>query len=246
MTCVRDGAKPWRVSFLDELKAYLERVELLARAGKPDLAAHRKHLLEALRERERDGLEERRLRRLHDVWSERLAPFCSELSRLLIEGLGSGSSPAELTRLVNVALSRELGLGASTGSAVEDMELDRLALLARDSVDEAQSYIPRYCLEIRAVRRAGEDLQRTPIGQIFLELPPRDAIRWLLALEVTQAWGPDDPWRLSRMSAQAILKAGRWFEIWNDDGASSRVPAVDETLNRLEELGLLMIDLRSR
>lgn len=239
---MRDGAKPWRVNFLDELKAYLERVELLARAGKPDLAAHRKHLLEALRQRERDGVEKQALRKLHDVWSERLAPFCTELTRLLVEGLGSGCSSSELTRLVNIALSRELGLSASTGSAVEDLELDRLALLARNSIDEAQSDIARYCLEIRAVRRAGEDLQRTPIGQIFLELPPRDTIRWLLALEVTQAFGPYDEWRLSRTSAQAILKAGRWPEFWYDEDGSSRVPAASATLRRLGKLGLITID----
>ena len=88
----------------------------------------------------------------------------------------------------------------SPGSHAKDVELDNLRL---HPIHEAprELTVPRYALELRAVRRAGDDQVRTPIGKLILELPDKDAVRWLLAAEVVQSRGPRDEWRISSDAA---------------------------------------------
>jgi signal transduction histidine kinase len=76
----------------------------------------------------------------------------------------------------------------------------------RDYLERPDQMEERYALEIRAVRRSGGKRILTPIGRLILELPDRDALRWMLAVEAVQAHGVEDEWRLSRTSATKLLK----------------------------------------
>lgn len=67
--------------------------------------------------------------------------------------------------------------------------------------------IMRYAVELRLIRPQGASIEVTPMGDVLLDLVGRDAIRWLLAVEVVQSVGSDDEWRLSRNHAAALATA---------------------------------------
>jgi signal transduction histidine kinase len=100
--------------------------------------------------------------------------------------------------------------------------------------------IPRYALEIRAVRRAGHGQAITPIGKLILELPDRDALRWMLAVEVVQSRGPRDEWRISADSAANLLERSEGFGAWDEGDAPW--PVEWSVLRRLAGLGLVKIE----
>jgi hypothetical protein len=229
------------VKFLDELRAYLEQPRPPAPTVVPDVAAHRRHLLDALERAEKRGLDVKTVRRELKRWNnEKLKDYVRALGRVLTTSLAHGSPPADLERLINIALDRELDLDTSTGSRAKDAELDRLRLHTMYG-DPGDSRVPRYALEVRAVRRGGADRWLTPIGKLILELPDKDAVRWMLAAESVQSRGPLDEWRLSLDAASSLLASSEGSHRW-DDGDPPAWPVEWHTLRRLSELGL--VDLK--
>ncbi len=230
------------VSFLDDVRRCLERPEgsSWALSG---LGAHRKTLLDALEALEARGEPEEKIERLHDVWSDKLGSFVQEMQRLLADGLAHGERDSELHALVDVALRRRLGLSDSAGSRIRDRELDRLSsevLFSIQRPERIPSLWPeRYALEVRALRRAEGETTITPIGRLVLGLPERDAVRWLLAVEVAQSRGPSDPWRMSRSAALRLVESRRLRVFWY---GSETWPAHPQTLDRLAALGILSFE----
>jgi signal transduction histidine kinase len=159
----------------------------------------------------------------------------------LVNGLAHGASARDVTDLINISLSRRLGLEASTGSFIRDAELDRLSLEVSDTGPGDERTIKQYALEIRAVRGIGGRRQLTPLGRIAVELPERDVLRWLLTAEAVQSRGPRDQWRLSRTAA-AELRAhpqcsrSPWWE------GEDPFPAAWQTMERLSEMGILSLE----
>jgi signal transduction histidine kinase len=253
------------VKFLDDLRAYLERPLPPRSSFVPDVAAHRRHLLDSLEALEkqrrnagasRNNLEEatelreqqvkqdkeeRAIRRLHGYWSDgHLADFVRGVARALGNGLGHGAASEEIERLVNIAIDRDLGLSASTGSYAKDMELDRLiGEYARDESQEP-SRIDRYALAVRAVRRVDGGRVLTPIGKLIPELPDRDALRWMLAAEVVQSDGQDDEWRLSREGAANLLRHSEGWRYYGDTDQAPW-PVRGDVFDRLSQTGIVKL-----
>lgn len=84
---------------------------------------------------------------------------------------------------------RRTRLSACEGAALAgaDAERGQLGLFS----------LRRYAEELGLVRRSDSDVQVRPAGAILFGLRGADAVRWLLALEVTGALGDGDPWRIS-------------------------------------------------
>jgi signal transduction histidine kinase len=230
------------VSFLDDVRRALEQPERAA-AALGGLGGHRRTLLDALEELEAAGAPEEKIERLHDVWSGELGPFVQEMRRLLADGLAHGEPAAVIGSLVDIALRRRLGLPDSARSRTRDRELDRISSDVRFSIDRPARVSPQspeqYALEVRALRRSEGSFVVTPIGRLVLDLPEREAIRWLVAVEISQSRGPADPWRLSRSAAARIARAARLRVFWY---ASESWPAHLETLDRLAAFGLLSFE----
>ena len=176
----------------------------------PDVRDHRAHVVKRLVEMEKAGRPEKELWRAHNKWTpDRVGQFARTLGQALLDDFGQAASTEEIKAWVNVALDRELGLSASTGSAVRDWEIERLKderwPSAGDSVrDEAE--VALYADSIRATRLQGDQRVMTPIGRLVHELPDNDAHRWLLAAEAVQSDGVEDQRRLCRESAAFLLK----------------------------------------
>jgi signal transduction histidine kinase len=234
------------VAFLDDLKRYLERPEPVFA---PDVAAHRKHLVHSLGRLEQSGVLPEQVVRTYASLSDRLQGFTTMNGVLLQESFGKGEPVETLANFVNIALEREMGLHTSTGSQVKDFELDRVRRAVNEDMQSGRWWqiekqytdrakVEQYALELRAVKRTGAQRVTTAIGKLILDLPRRDAIRWILAAEATQAQDVGDDWRLSCWAATALLEepSGE-YSILEDEDRS--VPATWKTMKRLSALCLV-------
>ena len=77
--------------------------------------------------------------------------------------------------------------------------------------DEQRLDVKRYAFETRLSRRRDREMVLARAGRILLSLPGRDAVAWLLAMEMAQAQSDKDPFRLSVTAAREILSRGEWF-----------------------------------
>jgi signal transduction histidine kinase len=232
------------VKFLDDLRAYLERPEPPRPSFAPDVAAHRRHLIDALEEFEKQQGNagpggEKAIRRLHNYWGNtRLEDFVNGMARALASGLGYGATPEEVERLINIAIDRDMDLSASTGSLTKDMELDRLTSKRAHDESQEKYRLDRYALAVGAVRRVNGGRVTTPLGKLIIELADRDALRWMLAVEVVQSQGEDDEWCLSREGAANLLKNPYPYRDWNDADPPPW-PVQDDVFYRLSEMGIV-------
>lgn len=170
--------------------------------------------------------------------------FARHLSQLLRESIGSGATNNEMKTWIEIALARQVGLTDSLPSRIRTMELDRLAAIARSTVfsrfeAEAVDRV-QYSAAIRATRELDSKLFLTPIGQIFLEMKGRDAIRWLLHVEAAQSFGPADPWHIGRETALELVQRPVWYYYWPDQEIEG-LPDSWKSTWRLAALGLVKI-----
>jgi signal transduction histidine kinase len=93
----------------------------------------------------------------------------------------------------------------------------------------------RYAAELKLTRQTGNAIEIAPMGEVLLRLIGRDAVRWLLAAEVTQSLGPGDPWRMSRELA-ANLASMEPVSIIDPER-----PCSEETLERCIDLQLIWL-----
>lgn len=97
--------------------------------------------------------------------------------------------------------------------------------------------IETYALEIHLVRRRSGSPSRevTPLGDVFLRLRGKDAVQWLLTVEVAQNMGTSDPWRVSpKALAEALTPRGIRLE---HDAGTLFFQYADEALDRMGQLG---------
>jgi hypothetical protein len=242
------------VGFLERLRGYLERVER-APDGLPvvgvDLAAHRRHFAEACDRLRAARLEvtpvevELEEQQIQDL-RESLPVFVGEVAEHVVETLAPSASQAEVTKLVNVAISWELWGGdhSTTGSRGMDDEMARIAELARARVKRRRSRDSwespaRYAHEIRVVARRHPDRHSLARGgQVLLGLSGVDAVRWLLAVEAAQSLGAADEWRISsELAAQLLAEPVREIEAAELRQGSWRFSLA--TLRRLDAMRLI-------
>lgn len=211
--------------FLEALRKHLQRPRPLS-VPDLDMTERRKHLLEVLEELERSGESDAELRRLHGFWSYRLEDFATQMAALLSAGVSAGWTAGDVGRLVDVAISRELGVQASAGSRTKDWEIDRLRQECLLGVMNPM-YVARYAIELRAMRRDG----LSPIGHLVLDLPELDAVKWLLSVETALSTGVEDRWHLWRPLVTQLLDAPLRY--------TEDLDTASYTLDRLVELGVL-------
>lgn len=251
------------MAFLDVLREYLQEIQdRPSQAGNGtaspafDPAAIRSHLIRCLERLEEQDRAAGRpgnkdtykilLKNWHE--GDAVVRFARRMEHLLRAGMSQGASAQERQKQIEVALSRRLGLSDELPSTIRTLELDRLSAIAETEAfmshfDATFASVDAYAAAIRATRQSGAALTLTPIGRVFLELTGRDAIRWLLHVEVAQSTGPGDDWRTSRETAQALVHQTEWsFLSDDDDDRYVNFPHSWKTLTRLEALGLVSID----
>lgn len=248
------------MSFLDQLSGYLhavvqspERGEPLAPTGRIDPAWVRNafiHTLERLEQSEQGARLSRNglplTEELFENWQreDAIVHFAERMVQLLRESIGRDTSDEQLKVWIELAMARQAGLSDALDSRVRTLELDRLARLARTDAFEVRARIDvaAYATAIRATRGIGTARTLTAIGRVFLELSGRDAVRWLLHVEAAQSVGPADPWRVSRASADALVRQD-WSIDW---GEENDFLFAWETLKRLDAFGLLVLEEDSK
>jgi signal transduction histidine kinase len=245
------------MAFLDTLREHLQA--LLDKPTRPveaassvlDFKAIRSHLIRCLERREELDLaagkaSADRYSRLLDKWqrNDAVVRFARRMALLLREGMSHGAAPQEIQQQIEIALARQLGLPDALSSSIRTLELDRLTDIAHSDVvlseqDAEHIDIEAYAAAIRATRKSATVALLTPIGRILLEFTGRDAIRWLLHVEVAQSTGPADDWRVSRETARALSQKTSWHFDWDDPGSDISHSWI--TLRRLKALGLISI-----
>ncbi len=244
------------MAFIDELRRYLEDVVVQPsrpRGGASTLVEPAVVRSQFVRCVERLEVQERtkgkpisrdQLQSLLNKWQQgdRVIRFAQRLGSLLVDGMSRDASTQEFMSQIEVAMARHLGLPDVLSSTVRTLELDRLAGIAHVEVfglfsDLAPSRVDAYAAEIRATRRTGASISLTPLGRVFLEFTGRDAIRWLLHVEVIQSTGPGDAWRVSRETARALVQKTDWAIDWSDP--EKDFPDSWAMLNHLDALKLV-------
>jgi signal transduction histidine kinase len=230
------------VAFDEELRSYLESLERAAqevpvRRRHVDGAALRQHFLDRLRELERS---QEVVRKLFDQWSPRI----EELARY-VENLPLQDAPIEeaaALAFARSALDHGMNIGDTGMGLVDELEVAR----AVEAFGQLGALEP-YALENRLIRRGpSEQLEVTALGRVFLRLRGKDAVQWLLTVEVAQSQGHRDPWRTSRdLLLQALSAGGITADRYDQDGAP-HFPFDFDTLQRLERLGVLRSGINQR
>jgi signal transduction histidine kinase len=221
------------VDFEPRLRAYLES---LSSAPAPrvqlrsiDAMALYGHLLEQLRKAEADGSKVWWIERIHREWTpghvRQFAAYLETVSSPLAPRDAQSAREFAFRALDQAIDCLDPGVGT-----IDRLELHRVA--GGFATDQAHPY----ALENRLV--AG-DAQRgyhvTHVGRSFLRLRGRDAIRWLLTVEVSQSTGRWDSWRASRSLLERALTG---VDVPLVDG-ERRLSYASQTLDRLVELAVL-------
>jgi signal transduction histidine kinase len=212
-----------------------------------DPAAVRLSLIEAL---ERLQAEARAFTLSADFtqWQEhdRVVRFAETLAGLLMQSIGRSATSAELHDMISLAIARRIGLRNALSSPVKTMELDRLSDLAWEqtsgSAGDRWQDAAQYTLAVRAAVRRNRDIVVSPVGQVLLQLTGKDAIRWLLNVEVAQSTGPRDEWRVSRDTAIELIKLQTRHFPWDTDIDEREWPHSWKTLHRLAAFDLLNVE----
>lgn len=190
-----------------------------------DDSRFRVQFLEALRVLE--GLSPERVEAAHSRWTSKLEPLARHLESVL-------PSSDEFEKLARGALELLIGVPSSL-SLVDSLEVQRaIHEFSRGGHLDTQTY----ALETRLLQAdPGGSLRLTGVGDAFLRLRGRDAVRWLLTVEAAQSQGRWDQWRVPR---EVLVDA-------RDDGIAQErdpegelyFPAPDQTLSRLCALEVL-------
>jgi signal transduction histidine kinase len=243
------------MTFIDELKSYLLQVQQgnvqaesrLIEIDPAWVRAVAVQLFEKLEQQEGSKLSREEFTKRFNSWMDgpfHLAErFASRLARLLQGSFLKGASREKIEHYVRLGMALEFGVSEQVPSLSHELELSRLSRVASSWTHDTELVKAgwraesEYALEIRAVRKSGSRLELTPIGSVFLGLAGRDAIQWLLSVEISQSTGPRDEWRLSRDTVHELLKRPEAFWDYDEDSA----PCSWSTLRRLSAMGLVSL-----
>lgn len=134
-----------------------------------------------------------------------------------------------------VALDAALDCLDPATPLVTQLEAERIA----ETFDQGAIDKHEYALETRLCRRGPRGrVSPTAIGRTFLRLRGKDAVRWLLTVEVLQSQGDQDRWRASRNLLEKAVKEGIQQQWWEGE---PYFPFSDESLARLRDFGVLVV-----
>lgn len=233
------------MDFLKQLQAYLERASR-APEGLPylpvDVAAHRRHFAE---ERARRSPSPGVPAQCALGKLEKFFPaFVDAVAGQILDEVLPNASAEQLAELINLAVSQHIGVLVTNGPLGRNTEIERVAgsvwqSLERVGAIDGWRTPARYAFETRATRRHKDRIVVTQSGLTFLELPGLDAIRWLLALESAQSFGPMDDFRISpELAAELLARPAR--HAWGHDDPDDVLPSYSRaSLRRLGAMELL-------
>lgn len=243
-------------SFLEALKTYLQRLtqqkpSAEAEESSIDPVWARNLLLRTLeRVEKRESSFPNALATIvqwNNDWQQgdRVVVFARELARLLRQSLAPTMDNAGLRELVELGLARLFALPGELTSRVQTAQLDRLSNEAkRLAWQTAQVFVGmdvvHYAKANRLTVRKDGRMQVSPLGQVIQHLEGRDAVRWLLQVEVQQSLGPSDPDRLSIDGAKLLLACPKWIEDTASDEYAG--PCHHITQFRMRQFGILTVD----
>lgn len=247
------------MSYIDELRRYLEAVRdgaVRRTELRPDeLRRHQRALLGRF-EAARKGLEmaeDSKLGAVFERWTE--PEFLASLVEPLYSaGIELGVEPGQCASLVDEVLAwlideDEPHLGLANEPRPPSMLLRALRQVGEASVRELFRVrglgLPpfgRYSRRLGLVDGTGPVVALSASGDFLLRLPPHDATRWLVALELARS-GPSDRWTLDTARLQRLIKTSVGFS--HRDHVFARLAERDEmdgelaTLQRLAAFGLV-------
>jgi signal transduction histidine kinase len=181
------------MSFLEEVREYLTRPWAAT-----DFNDYRRFFLSLLEHLEKQGAPLTRLSKNRKEIAPKLDSYTYKLERRLMD---EGLLSRELPTLVESAIAREVGHTepySVTATRSLILQEAREGLLESIDADDQLHTVPKYARENRLVEDYEGEIVPSQIGTIALELSGRDAIRWLLNVEVALSTGPGDPWRIDR------------------------------------------------
>lgn len=137
------------------------------------------------------------------------------------------------------------GLAGGTAYAVIDAlidfpiddQVDRLEAYRLASSCESAIVARDYAIQNDLVRQSGRRLTLTRLGEALLQLQGREAVRWLLVIEVGGCLGNDDPFRTSPALLHAALADGGLDT--SDAYEAASFPFAYESVRRLVSLRVL-------
>lgn len=202
-----------------------------------------------LKRREAAGAPPEWVQRTLGMFGSRLDLFVSELSDAL---LAHGILPQEIPALVDAGIALALEVGESPALGVHTMILSNAVALAVNEVELDYSVehgevhdgwgdVSRYAREIQAVRQQAETAVITGIGRMLLNLAGREAIKWLLHVEMALSTGARDSWRINRETLQALatMEPSQPLGPFTFVFAANSRALNRESIHRMEALGLL-------
>jgi signal transduction histidine kinase len=232
------------VSFLERLRDFLRHPVPLPDA---DLR-YRQRFLAVLEQREAQGAEPDWLHQRQSRFGSRLELFTDVLSAEL---LAQGIPPPDVPALVDTGIALALDIDAQAATFTRTRILRKAVELALEEVHvDAQTRfgeehsgwgnVSRYAREIQAVRQERDRMTVTAIGRMLLELAGREAVKWLLHVEVALSTGRNDPWRVSRRTLQTIASRdpSEAFDTLSFLFSPEEAPS-SASLDRMAALGLL-------
>jgi signal transduction histidine kinase len=171
------------------------------------------------------------IREVHEDWPPaRVAQLAAYLET--VPSSWVPTDPAGALRFATRALVQAASLDVDDASLVDRLELQRIVDPFRGSD------VVRYAIETQLIRDERSALVPTSLGRAFLRLRGRQAIRWLLSVEIAQSAGAFDPWRTWRgILEQALEPGGIPVSIAN---GREYIKLSSETCARLRELDVLI------
>jgi signal transduction histidine kinase len=178
--------------------------------------------------------------------------FIIELAREFGRAFSRAPDEAEMRKLLQIMVSNALENRLPQGGTQErvltirDTQLKNLVERVIDRAELALAdgqwrLIDRYAFEVRLTRVENAQAFLGAPGKVLLELTGWDAVRWLLSLEVLQSMGPTDNWRMSRETAETLLRypLQRLLYARHEDEQSR---ALADTVTRLAAFGLMALE----
>ena len=201
-----------------------------------DMAKRRAVMWEALR-----GLDPAAQAEAHSRWSAdgQLERFVTEVVAGLKKGLGAPRRSSTYGWLADAAIRAAVRGTELTereaGSSLMKFELDRVVRQVKARVDEESGYnvdIPAWCRELAML---GADGVPGPIGRALLSLVGRDAVVFVLELEVALSTGVED----SRRISHELLRSVERLQLFLLPGQLTRLKRGQIPLGRLRSLGIV-------
>lgn len=192
-----------------------------------DLSLLRAHLVARLKDLTEP--DPRRVRTIHESWSDRLPALVDFLQRELPTAT-TGPQALSMGKLI---LDLVVPNYDAPEELVERLEAERLLR----SFNWENYDVARYAAE-NQLTRLSEQLrpERTLLAKTLLRLTGREATRWLLTIETERSTGAFDGWRTSRELLRELLSGVR--QLFNHDNDELYFPYDERTLKRLSRMGV--------